>query len=157
VRPARHHAVVALGSNLGDREGHLRFALRRLGRVERTSQVWETEPIGPAGQGPYLNLVAAVATDLRALELLHRCQTIEAEAGRQRVVRWGARTLDVDLLFVDHLVLHTPELELPHPRIGERRFVLEPLEEVAPERCPPGWRERLPPASVVPLGRLPGW
>jgi 2-amino-4-hydroxy-6-hydroxymethyldihydropteridine diphosphokinase len=132
------------------------MALRRLGRVETTSQVWETEPVGPEGQGTYLNLVAVVATRLRPIELLHRCQTIEAEAGRQRLVRWGARTLDVDLLFVDDLVLCTPELELPHPRIGERRFVLEPLEEVAPERCPPGWRDRLPPAVVVPLGPLPG-
>jgi 2-amino-4-hydroxy-6-hydroxymethyldihydropteridine diphosphokinase len=149
--------VVALGSNLGDREGFLRMALRRLGRVETTSQVWETEPVGPEGQGPYLNLVAVVATGLRPIELLHRCQTIEAEAGRQRLVRWGARTLDVDLLFVDDLVLCTPELELPHPRIGERRFVLEPLEEVAPERCPPGWRDRLPPSVVVPLGPLSGW
>ena len=150
-----HRAIVALGSNLGDREGYLARALDGLGDIVATSQVFETDPIGgPDAQGPYLNMVAVVDTALDPFAFVRRCQRIEAEALRQRTVRWGPRTLDVDVLFYDDVTIDSPELTIPHPRIGERRFVLAPLAEVAPERCPLGWDDTLPPAAVHPRGPL---
>ena len=149
-----HTAIVALGSNLGDREHYLRLAIGRLGEIEAMSQVYETDPMGPEGQGAYLNMVVVVRTWLDPYGFIRRCQQVEAAALRQRVVRWGARTLDVDLLFYDDVTIDDPELTLPHPGIGERRFVLAPLAEVAPERCPAGWDQRLPPSGVHPRGPL---
>ena len=150
-----HRALVALGSNLGDRERYLRFAVEELGTVTAMSQVWETEPIGgPDGQGAFLNMVVAVETALDPFALLRRCQRIEANALRQRIVHWGPRTLDVDVLFYDDMAIDSEALKLPHPRIFERRFVLAPLSEVAPEFCPAGWDDTLPPAAVLPRGPL---
>lgn len=151
----RHEAIVALGSNLGDREGFLRYAIGELGNVTSVSQVFETEPIGgPDAQGAYLNMVVKVETSLDPYAFIRRCQRIEAGALRQRVVHWGPRTLDVDLLFFDDVQIVSDELTVPHPRIAERRFVLTPLSEVAPERCPDGWDETLPPSAVMPRGPL---
>lgn len=151
----RHEAIVALGSNLGDREGFLRFAVHELGNVTAMSQVFETEPIGgPDAQGAYLNMVVKVETSLDPYAFIRRCQRIEAGALRQRVVHWGPRTLDVDLLFFDEVSIDGPELTVPHPRTFERRFVLTPLSEVAPERCPADWDTTLPPAVVMPRGEL---
>lgn len=151
----RHEAIVALGSNLGDREGFLRYAVDELGAVTAQSQVFETEPIGgPDAQDAFLNMVVRVDTALDPFAFLRRCQRIEAGALRQRVVHWGPRTLDVDLLFFDDTRIDSEELTLPHPRIGERRFVLTPLHEIAPERCPAGWDDTLPPAVVAPRGPL---
>jgi 2-amino-4-hydroxy-6-hydroxymethyldihydropteridine diphosphokinase len=148
-------AVVALGSNLGDREGHLRFAIDSLPGVERLSQVFETDPVGgPEGQPPYLNMVVQLRTELDPHALLRRCQEIEAAALRDRTIHWGPRTLDIDLLFYDDLVIRDEELTLPHPRLGERRFVLEPLAEVDSSRLPPGWRESVPAGGVHPRGPL---
>lgn len=153
--PGAHEALIALGSNLGDRAAYLRAAVAGLGGVVAASQVFETAPIGgPDGQGAYLNMVVKVETPLDPFALLRRCQRVEAEAGRQRTVHWGPRTLDVDILFYDDITLDSPELVVPHPRIGERRFVLAPLEELAPDRCPSGWREALPPDEVTPRGPL---
>jgi dihydroneopterin aldolase/2-amino-4-hydroxy-6-hydroxymethyldihydropteridine diphosphokinase len=154
--PGRGHtAIVALGSNLGDREAHLRLALEQLGQVTAVSDVYETEPIGgPDEQGAYLNMVAVVATPLDPFAFLRRCQRIEALARRVRLVHWGPRTLDVDVLFFDDVIVESPELSLPHPRVHERRFVLAPLSDVAPERVPDGWQESLPPAEVVRRGPL---
>lgn len=149
-----HEAILAIGSNLGDRESFLRMAVDELGAA-RLSQVWETEPVGgPEHQGPYLNMVVAVRTDLDPFALLRRCHRVERLAGRVRDVRWGPRTLDIDVLFYDDATIDTPELTVPHPRVGERRFVLAPLAEVAPERCPPGWDATLPPGGVWPIGPL---
>lgn len=156
VTCTQHTAIVALGSNLGDREDFLRLAVARLGDVEATSQVFETDPMGPEGQGAYLNMVVVVRTWLDPYAFIRRCQQIEAEALRQRVVHWGPRTLDVDLLFFDDISIDDPALTVPHPGIEERRFVLVPLQEVAPERCPAGWDERLPPSGVHPRGPLGG-
>jgi dihydroneopterin aldolase / 2-amino-4-hydroxy-6-hydroxymethyldihydropteridine diphosphokinase len=158
VRPrSSHRAIVALGSNLGDREGFLRLALGELGGVVAQSQVFETDPVGgPDDQGAYLNMVVAVDTPLDPFAFLRRCQYVEASALRQRVVHWGPRTLDVDVLFYDDVTMSSPELTIPHPLYAERRYVLTPLAEVAPERCPPGWDERLPPAGVYPRGPLVG-
>jgi dihydroneopterin aldolase/2-amino-4-hydroxy-6-hydroxymethyldihydropteridine diphosphokinase len=149
-----HEAVLALGSNLGDREAFLRLAVRELAPV-RQSQVWETDPVGgPERQGPYLNMVVAVRTDLDPFALLRRCQRVERLAGRVREVRWGPRTLDVDILFYDHVTLASDALTLPHPSFAERRFVLAPLAEVAPERCPAGWDDALPRGGVWAVGAL---
>lgn len=152
---ASHDAVVALGSNLGDRHAFLRLAVASLPGVDRVSQVFETDPIGgPDGQGAYLNMVVGLRTSLDPYALLRRCRRIEAAAGRERIVHWGPRTLDVDVLFYDDIHLTDPELTIPHPRFAERRFVLTPLAEVAPERCPPDWDETLPPDGVYPRGPL---
>ncbi len=154
ARPACR-AFIALGSNLGDREGYLRGALAELGTVMAESQVYETDPVGgPDEQGPYLNMVVEVETTLDPFALLRRCRRIEAEAMRQRVVRWGPRTLDVDMILYEGVTIQSEELTLPHPRFAERRFVLAPLAEIAPEVCPDGWDESLPPAGVHPRGVL---
>jgi dihydroneopterin aldolase/2-amino-4-hydroxy-6-hydroxymethyldihydropteridine diphosphokinase len=153
--PARHRAIVALGSNLGDRAAYLRFGLEKLSNVIAQSQVFETDPVGgPDNQGPYLNMVAVVDTDLDPFAMLRRLLQIEAEAHRVRIERWGPRTLDMDLLFYDDYTITSEELTLPHPRYGERRFVLEPLSEVAPEHCPSQWRNRLPDYGVYPRGPI---
>jgi dihydroneopterin aldolase / 2-amino-4-hydroxy-6-hydroxymethyldihydropteridine diphosphokinase len=158
VRPrASHRAIVALGSNLGDSEGHLRFALGELGGVVAQSQVFETEAVGgPEGQPSYLNMVAVLDTPLDPFAFLRRCQRIESAALRERTVSWGPRTLDLDVLFFDDVAVTSPDLTIPHPLLAERRFVLAPLAEVAPGRCPPGWETSLPPAAVSPRGPLVG-
>lgn len=151
----QHTAIVALGSNLGDRVGFLRYAVAQLGSVLRQSRVYETDPVGgPDAQGAYLNMVAVVETPLDPFAFIRRCQRIEAMAGRQRIVHWGPRTLDIDLLFYDDANISTDDLLVPHPRIFQRRFVLHPLSEVAPERCPDAWDDLLPKGGVWPIGEL---
>ena len=156
--PARtsHRAIIALGTNLGDRVAYLKLAVEELGNtLIGQSQVYETAPVGgPENQGAYLNMVVAVETSLDPFAMLRRCQRIESLALRQRVVHWGPRTLDVDLLFFDDITITSPELTIPHPRYGERRFVLTPLTEVAPELCPENWQATLPPDDITPLGPL---
>jgi 2-amino-4-hydroxy-6-hydroxymethyldihydropteridine diphosphokinase len=147
-------AYVALGSNLGDRRAHLRAAVAALPGVRRVSGVYETAPVGGPDQGPYLNCVVELDTTLDPHELLARCQDLEHEAGRTRRVRWGPRTLDVDILVYDDLEVATNDLCIPHPRMAERRFVLAPLAELAPERCPPGWEDRLPADGVARVADL---
>ena len=150
-----HTAIVALGSNLGDREHYLRHAVSSLPGITAMSQVFETDPVGgPGGQGAYLNMIVVLSTTLDPYALLRRCRRIEADALRQRIVHWGPRTLDVDLLFYDDIRIDDPLLTIPHPRYAERRFVLAPLSEVAPDRCPAGWDESLPPEGVHPRGPL---
>lgn len=136
---ATHTAYLGLGSNVGDREVHLRGALELLGEshgteVKAVSRLIETEPVGgPPGQSMFLNAACAVETTLPPRELLHLALEIERRCGRIRGERWGPRTLDVDILLYDGLVLDEPDLVIPHPRMQERRFVLEPLAEIAPE------------------------
>jgi 2-amino-4-hydroxy-6-hydroxymethyldihydropteridine diphosphokinase len=137
-------ALIGLGSNLGDRRAMLEGAIAALKvtsgvRVLRVSSFHETEPVGgPPGQGTYLNAAAALETTLDPTELLHVLQSIETRSGRVRTVRWGERTLDLDLLLFDDRIIQTPELTVPHPRLTVRRFVLEPLAEVAPDAIEPG-------------------
>ena len=152
----RHRAIVALGSNLGRREAHLRFAVERLGEsVVAQSQVFETDPVGgPDDQGAYLNMVVVLETELDPYALLRWLHRIEADAGRERIVHWGPRTLDLDLLFFDDVVITGGNLAVPHPRYAERRFVLAPLSEVAPDKCPENWERDLPPDAVHPRGPL---
>jgi 2-amino-4-hydroxy-6-hydroxymethyldihydropteridine diphosphokinase len=151
----QHRAIVALGSNLGDRVEYLRYGMSHIGHVVAQSQVFETDPVGgPDNQGPYLNMVAVIATDLDPYALLRHLNKVEADADRVRVIRWGPRTLDLDIVFYDDVRIEGDELTIPHPRFSERRFVLEPLSEVAPEHCPTQWRNRLPAYGVYPRGPL---
>lgn len=132
---------LGLGSNLGDRERHLREALVGLaGRgftLVRLSALYETEPVGGPPQGPYLNAVAGGRTALAPRPLLEACLDVERERGRERRERWAARTLDVDLLLYGGRCVDEPGLRVPHPRLHERRFVLEPLAEIAPDLVHP--------------------
>lgn len=136
-RPEPTSAWIALGSNLGDREGHLRAAVAGL-RAEAgieliaASRVYETDPVGPPPQRPYLNAVVRVRTTLSPSELLGRLLAIERSRGRRRSGRPNAsRTLDLDLLLYGDQRIESEELVVPHPRLHERAFVLEPLSEVA--------------------------
>ena len=130
-------AFVALGANLGDRAATIAAAVDQLGRVgvvRAVSPLVETAAVGgPAGSPPYLNGVAAVSTVLSAGELLPQLLAIEAELGRVRLERWGPRTIDLDLLLYGDAVIARPDLIVPHPRLHERRFVLEPLAAIAPD------------------------
>ena len=150
-----HLAIIALGSNLGDRAGYLRHAVESLPGVTRQSLVYETDPVGgPDGQGAYLNMVVSLRTTLDPYALLRRCQRIEAEAQRERVVVWGPRTLDIDVLFYDDIAIDDSTLTIPHPLWAERSFVLSPLSDVAPERCPAGWEQSVPSLGVRAIGPL---
>lgn len=135
-------AYLSLGSNVGDRTEHLRAALRMLKNegisVLRASSVYETEPQDYANQAWFLNCVLEIATALRPLELLYTVQTIETLQGRVRTIPKGPRTLDIDILIFGEIVLQSEELTIPHPRLLERRFALEPLRELAPDLLLPG-------------------
>jgi 2-amino-4-hydroxy-6-hydroxymethyldihydropteridine diphosphokinase len=128
---------LGLGSNLGDRAANLRETVARLAawpgiKVEKVSSVYETAPVGLTEQPDFLNAVAVVATTLTPAELLAACLEVEKAMGRVRLVRWGPRVIDIDVLLYDDVSLDTPDLVLPHPRLHERSFVLVPLAEVAP-------------------------
>lgn len=138
-------AYVALGSNLGDRRAHLDAAVEAMKglpgtAVEAVSPYFDTEPVGPAPQGRYLNAAAELRTRLGPRALLDALLAIERLRGRVRtpVVRWGPRTLDLDLLLFGGAVIAEPGLTVPHPRLGERLFVLEPLACIAPDAVIPG-------------------
>jgi 2-amino-4-hydroxy-6-hydroxymethyldihydropteridine diphosphokinase len=147
-------AFLGLGSNLGNRWAYLREAVASLPDVVAVSPVYETSPVGgPEGQGPYLNCVVELSTELGPRELLEVAQRLEAAADRERGERWGPRTLDVDVLLVDDLTVDEPDLVVPHPRIWERRFVVAPLADLAPELAPEGWQGRLA-GEVTPAGRI---
>lgn len=132
-------AFLGLGSNLGDRREQLRAAVASLPGVTAVSDVYETDPVGGPEQGRFLNIVVEIETDLDPRALLGLCHRIESAAGRVRDVRWGPRTLDVDILWVDGVTVDDADLQIPHPRMWERRFVLEPLAELAPDLLPDGW------------------
>ncbi len=132
-------AFLGLGSNRGDRQRHLEEALGALPDLVATSPVYESRPLGgPPGQGPYLNVVAELRTGRSPRELLELCRALEGAAGRVRRERWGPRTLDVDVLLVGDLVVDEPDLTVPHPRLWERRFVVRPLADLAPDLVPAG-------------------
>jgi 2-amino-4-hydroxy-6-hydroxymethyldihydropteridine diphosphokinase len=128
-------AFLGLGSNLGDRRRYLRDAvdtMRAVGLVA-VSPVYETAPVGGPDQGPYLNLVVELRTDRSPRDLLGVCRRLEAAAGRVREERWGPRTLDVDVLWVEGTTVDEPDLVVPHPRMWDRRFVVAPLHDLAPD------------------------
>ncbi|MEC8947288.1 MAG: 2-amino-4-hydroxy-6-hydroxymethyldihydropteridine diphosphokinase, partial [Actinomycetota bacterium] len=122
-----HRALLALGSNLGDRWSFLRDAVASLPDVVAVSNVYETTPVGGPSQGPYLNCVVRLETLLGARALLEEARRCENGAGRERIEPWGPRTLDVDVLWVDGEEVDEPDLEVPHPRMFKRAFVLVPL------------------------------
>ena len=130
-------AYLSLGTNIGDRAAHLRGAIERMNaagiRVVRESSIFETEPLGFEEQPWFLNMAVEVETALTAEELLKRTQQIEREMGRERRVPKGPRIIDIDILFFGDSVIQTLALEIPHPGMTHRRFVLEPLAEIAPD------------------------
>ena len=132
-------AYLCLGSNLGDRAGTMAKAVGLIARtglkIIARSSLYETPPWGPVPQGPYLNMVVAVETELSARELLHMLLGVEHAFGRDRTreVRFGPRTIDIDILLYGEEVVAEPDLEIPHPRMMERAFALIPLSELAPE------------------------
>jgi 2-amino-4-hydroxy-6-hydroxymethyldihydropteridine diphosphokinase len=133
-------AYVSLGANLGDAEHAVRHALRELARLPRTrlaaqSSLWRSAPVD-AGGPDFINAVAELRTHLSAPDLLHALQALEQAAGRQRPYRHAPRTLDLDLLCHGSARINTPDLQLPHPRMMQRAFVLRPLAEIAPQRVP---------------------
>ncbi len=140
-------ALIALGSNLGDRKRLLDAAVQRLAATAgvqsvRASSWHETRAIGgPANQPPFLNGAAVLETSLSPVSLLEALERIEQDLGRTRSQRWEPRTIDLDLLLFDVVVVRTPKLTLPHPRMATRHFVLEPAAEVAPALVHPaiGW------------------
>ncbi len=128
-------AYFSLGSNMGDRAAHLRDGVQSVAGddAHRVSRVYETEPVGGVVQEDFWNLVLEVTTDATLLELLERCRVAEARRDRTREVRWGPRTLDVDVLLVGNELSDDPAITIPHPRMWERAFVLAPLAELAPQ------------------------
>jgi 2-amino-4-hydroxy-6-hydroxymethyldihydropteridine diphosphokinase len=136
-------SFLGMGSNLGDRHAFLREAVRRVPDLVAVSPLYESEPIGgPQDQPWFLNLVVELESPRSPRQLLELCRELEQRAGRERAVRFGPRTLDVDVLLVDDLRVDEPDLIVPHPRMWERRFVLRPLADVAPELVPPGVEAR---------------
>jgi 2-amino-4-hydroxy-6-hydroxymethyldihydropteridine diphosphokinase len=144
--PVVRRAYLGIGSNLGDRLAHLQSAVDGLAATDGVevidvSRVYATDPVGGPEQGEYLNAVVAIDTELDARALLDHAQRLEANAGRVRTERWGPRTLDVDVLIVGDDEVHEPDLEVPHPRMRERGFVMAPLADLDPgfEAPPGGW------------------
>jgi 2-amino-4-hydroxy-6-hydroxymethyldihydropteridine diphosphokinase len=136
--------LLGLGSNLGDRRRLLKDAIDSLPGVTKVSGVYETDPVGgPAEQQKYLNLVAAIDSDATPRQLLGMCHRLESAAGRVRGERWGPRQLDIDILWIDGETVDEEDLQVPHPRMWQRRFVLVPLADVAPELLPSGWEDRV--------------
>ena len=142
-------AYIGLGTNLGDRWGALEIALREMHQppiihVERVSSVYETAPVGVTEQPDFLNAVARVATTLSPRGLLDALLHLENKMGRVRTLRWGPRVIDLDLLIYGEAQVKLPGLEIPHPRLRERGFVLAPLAEIAPElTLPPDGKSAL--------------
>ena len=124
---------LSLGSNVGDRSAHLAQAVDSLPDVVAVSPTYETDPVGGPEQGAYLNLVVELSTAIEPRDLLAICHRLEANAERVREERWGPRTLDIDVVWVEGVESDDPALTLPHPRWMERRFVLAPLRDLAPE------------------------
>lgn len=130
-------AYLSLGSNIGDRKEYLESAVSAImqlrdTRIAAVSKIYETPPWGEENQDPFLNLCMEIRTSLKPCELLSELQRIEKENGRKRIRRWGPRTLDIDILIYEDFVSEEEKLILPHPRMGQRAFVLVPLQEIAP-------------------------
>lgn len=134
-----HRAFLGLGSNIGDRVAYLRDAVAAIPDVVAMSDAYETDPIGGPDQDAFMNLVVRLDTELTARELLGVCQDRESAAARVRVMRWGPRSLDVDVLWVDGETVDEPDLIVPHARMFDRAFVLVPLADVGPDLLPAGY------------------
>jgi 2-amino-4-hydroxy-6-hydroxymethyldihydropteridine diphosphokinase len=155
----RKTVYLSLGSNIGDRTAHLQRAideLRTLGDVTAVSSFYETEPVEFTRQAWFLNCAVALETEKLPKQLLSAVLRIEREMGRKRTVDKGPRVIDIDILLFGSSIIDTPELTVPHPAMHERRFVLEPLSEIAPEARHPAFRQTirelrdaLPPGQAV--------
>ena len=134
---AKETVYLLLGSNLGDRLQVMRAASElidmQIGNIVSSSSIYETAPWGVLDQPSFLNQVLEVETEMAPEEVLRIILEIEHELGRVRYERWGARVIDIDILYFDHLILDTARLTIPHPRLHERRFTLAPLAEIAPD------------------------
>lgn len=134
---------LSIGSNLGDRALYVQTAVNSLNNhkkinISQQASILESDPVGgPDGQGKYLNTVIEIATELDQFHLLKFCQNLEEAAGRKREIKWGPRTLDIDILIFNNLIQDSPILIIPHPEMHYRRFVLQPLSEIAPELIHP--------------------
>lgn len=134
---------LGMGSNLGDRLKYLDTAIEKLdviagNHLKKVSSIIENPPLaGGPEQGPFLNLVVELETELRPLELLDRIQKIETDGGRQRGVFWGPRTIDIDILFYEDEIIDSPQLKIPHPEMYNRDFVIKPLLELSPLKIDP--------------------
>jgi len=136
-------AFIALGTNIEPRETHFIKALELLTdhveiTMKKISSIYETKPVGYTDQADFLNMVAEVETELSATDLLCYCQSIEEKLGRERTIRFGPRTIDLDILLYNNENIRMDHLEVPHPRMHERAFVLVPLGEIAPDVVIPG-------------------
>jgi len=133
----KNEVFISLGSNLGDRTENLKMALHavelNVGTVLKRSSVYETKPWGKGNQPDFLNQVIRVHSDISPEDCLFRLLAIEQKMGRKREEKWGARIIDLDLLYADDLILQTEKLTLPHPGIAQRKFVLVPIAEIAPD------------------------
>jgi len=135
-------AYLGLGSNIGEREIQLQEAIKILDsfkgvEVTQISDIYETEPVGYTEQPLFLNLCVEIETNLNPQDLLARCLDVEQQLHRVRVISWGPRTLDVDILLYEDLIIEEENLSIPHPRMTERAFVLTPLNDIAPNRVEP--------------------
>lgn len=133
-----HNVFISLGSNIGDRFSYLKSAIELLGnspnvRIKKISSIYETEPVGYTDQDSFLNAVVEIATDLSPHQLLDFTQDIEKKLQRERTIRWGPRTIDLDILMYNQENIKTERLIIPHPRMFDRAFVLIPLTEIYPE------------------------
>lgn len=134
-------AFLSLGSNMGDSWTLLREAVASMDSVVAVSPVYRTEPVGGPDQEPFLNIVVQLDTDQSPRALLGVCHRLESAANRVRTVRWGPRTLDVDIIWIDGVEIDEPDLQVPHPRMRARRFVMAPLADLAPDVVGEGWAE----------------
>jgi len=135
-------SYIALGSNMGDREKNLKEALKQIAalpetKVIKSSNIYETEPVGEPKQRPFYNAVVKIETSLDPERLLQKLQETEKAFGRVRKEKWGPRTLDLDILLYEQQIIATDKLTIPHPLMAERAFVLEPLAEIDPEAYHP--------------------
>ncbi len=147
-------AFLGLGTNLGDRRALLRAAVGSIPELVAVSPVYETEPVGGPQQGPFLNIVLQLATLRTPHGLLLLSQTLEKAAKRERIVKWGPRTLDVDVLWIDGVAIDDADLTVPHPRMHQRNFVMRPLLDLAPELVIDGYDPNTAFGKVSSLGAL---
>lgn len=138
---------LSLGSNVGDREAHLRAAIERLRSpklaVKRISPVYETAPVDLEDQPKFLNLVVEIETELFPMQLLSRTQRIEQDLGRERRIPKGPRTIDIDILLFGKFLIQSPKLTVPHPRMHERRFAMEPMVDLSPDLRHPVFKKTM--------------
>jgi len=134
-------AFLSLGSNMGDSLALLREAVASMDGVVAVSPLYRTDPVGGPEQDPFLNIVVELDTELAPHALLGMCHRLESAADRVRIVHWGPRTLDVDIVWMEGVTMAEPDLEIPHPRMRSRRFVMEPLADLAPDVAGPGWQD----------------